>query len=135
MIAQTLVLKAINTIFGSALGGDGGFGAATPAAKSVMMPALPSPGTFSGVSNFSANMPTFSGLNLPKGGMPQSSGNVYVNVKNENKDNKVEVKESQRQDGSKQIDIMIKRQVSQMFGDGTMDKTMARRFGMSPKPA
>jgi phage-related minor tail protein len=59
---------------------------------------------------------------------------VVVNVNNTNADNKVEVKESTRQDGSKQIDILIKQKIAEAFGNGSMDKTMRRRYGVNLQP-
>jgi phage-related minor tail protein len=60
---------------------------------------------------------------------------VVVNVNNTNADNKVEVKESTRQDGSRQIDILIKKKVMESLGDGSADRLFQRRWGLSPKPA
>lgn len=62
-------------------------------------------------------------------------GDVYVNVQNHNKDNQVEVKEATKPDGSKQIDIIVRQKVTQMFADGSMDRSFQRRYGLNPRPA
>jgi len=53
-----------------------------------------------------------------------------VNVYN-NADTTVTTAETTNQDGSKQIDIMIEKKVKEMFGSGSMDKSMRTSYGLT----
>jgi hypothetical protein len=142
MIVQALILAAINKAIGAVFGDSKGApaeGAASAGGATRIIP--PSSSGSSGISAFGpSDISTFSGglvgtLAQPAIGAKKSSGDVYINIQNQNsKDNKVEAKESTREDGSKVIDIMIKKKVMEALGDGSADRLFQRRWGLSPKP-
>jgi hypothetical protein len=141
MIVQALILKAINTAIGAFTGGSTGGAPAAASAGGTTRIIPPSSSGSSGISAFGpSDISTFSGglvgtLAQPAIGARKSSGDVYINIQNQNsKDNKVEAKESTREDGSKVIDIMIKKKVMEALGDGSADRLFQRRWGLSPKP-
>jgi hypothetical protein len=141
MIVQALILAAINKAIGFITGGSTGGAPAAASAGGTTRIIPPSSSGSSGISAFGpSDISTFSGglvgtLAQPAIGARKSSGDVYINIQNQNsKENKVEAKESTREDGSKVIDIMIKKKVMEALGDGSADRLFQRRWGLSPKP-
>jgi lambda family phage tail tape measure protein len=154
MIAQALILKAVNAAIGAFTGGGG----ATASAKGNAFSSMTLPqGVYTRPTFFNYGhqiQPFAMGGVFSRTGVLGEAGPeavaplrrnrqgqlgvmaspVVVNVNNTNADNKVEVKESTKPDGSKAIDIMIRKKVSEMFGDGSMDRSFQRRYGLSPKP-
>jgi lambda family phage tail tape measure protein len=155
MIAKALILKAINSAFGSNLGGLGGFSASAKgnAFSSMTLPQgvytrptffnyghqiqpFAMGGVFSrtGVLGEAGPEAVAPLRRNRQGQLGVMASPVVVNVNNTNADNKVEVKEATREDGSKVIDIMIKKKVMEALGDGSADRLFQRRWGLSPKP-
>jgi phage-related minor tail protein len=61
-------------------------------------------------------------------GVEAASTNITI-VNNAGAD--VQATETTNSDGSKQIDIFIERKVKEMFGTGTMDKSMKSSYGLT----
>jgi anti-sigma28 factor (negative regulator of flagellin synthesis) len=47
----------------------------------------------------------------------------------------VQVQETNRADGTKQIDVMIIKKIKQAIADGTLDRSMRGAYGLSRTPA
>jgi hypothetical protein len=61
---------------------------------------------------------------------------VIVNVNNNMSESaEVQVQETNRADGTKQIDVMIIKKIKQAIADGTLDRSMRGAYGLSRTPA
>jgi hypothetical protein len=155
MIIQTLILAQIKsslkgTSFGSAFGfaNGGAFNGSTGLPQGVYseptffkMPGsglakfahggVPGMGVLAEAGRSEAIVPLIRhGADL---GVKASPVNVTVN-NNMSETASVQVQETNKPDGSKEISVMIERRVKEMFANGSMDKSMRGAYGLSRAP-
>lgn len=155
MITQMLILKAIQqsmkgtslgSFFGFAKGGafDGSTGLPYGVYDKPTLFPMPSPGlhrfatggTFAGTGMLGEAGPEAI-LPLRRGtggklGVQAAPANTTINVINK-ADTQIQVSETNKEDGSKQIDILIEKKVKEMIAGGSLDKPLSTSYGLSRK--
>lgn len=143
-IKQSLSGTAAGSFFGFANGGS--FGGSTTLPKNSVLTEptffkFANGGTFGG----GGSRMGVAGEAGPEAVMPlkrDASGKlgvagspVVVNVNNTVSDStEVQVQETNRADGTKQIDVMIIKKIKQAIADGTLDRSMRGAYGLSRSP-
>lgn len=153
MILQMTILAAIKKSLGGTDIGDflgfakgGSFGGSTTLPKNTVLTEptffkFANGGTFGG----GGSRMGVAGEAGPEAVMPlkrDASGKlgvagspVVVNVNNNMSESaEVQVQESNRADGTKQIDVMIIKKIKQAIADGTLDRSMRGAYGLSRSP-